>query len=91
MKYSTVVLLNGIIYCFPGNAGSVGMIDTENDTFSTVLAKRGLGNGGEYTLLALTGGRVLGLPIRDCARGCNNCGHTLPQICAEGCDKKDTI
>jgi len=24
--------------------------------------------------------RVPGLPIRDCARGCNNCNHTWPQI-----------
>ena len=27
-------------------------------------------------------GRVLGLPIRDCARVCNNCGHTRSQMCA---------
>jgi len=26
--------------------------------------------------------RVPGLPIRDCARGCNNCVHTRSQMCA---------
>jgi len=40
MKYSTVVLLNGIIYCFPGNAGSVGMIDTEQYSFGQKRAEK---------------------------------------------------
>jgi len=32
--------------------------------------------------------RVPGLPIRDCARGCNNCVHTRPQMCAIDVTKK---
>ena len=37
------------------------------------------------------GPRVPGLPIRDCARGCNNCVHTCPQMNAIDVTKKDTI
>jgi len=35
--------------------------------------------------------RVPELPIRDCARGCNNCVHTRPQMSAIDVTKKDTI
>ena len=38
VKYASAVLFDGIIYCFPEGVGSVGMIDTETDTFSTILA-----------------------------------------------------
>ena len=33
-------------------------------------------------------GRVPGLPIRDCARGCDNCVHTRPQMSAIGVTEK---
>jgi len=32
--------------------------------------------------------RVLGLPIGDCTRGCNNCDHTRPQMSAIDVTKK---
>jgi len=37
----------------------------------------------------VVGRRVPGLPIRDCARGCNNCVHTRAQMSATICDRKD--
>jgi len=38
---------------------------------------------GYHTLISnLVCGRVLGLPIRDCAGGCTNCDHTRPQMSA---------
>jgi len=37
------------------------------------------------------GPRVTGLPIRDCARGCNNCVHTRAQMHAIDVTKKHTI
>jgi len=40
-KYTSAVLFNGIIYCFPDAAGSVCMTGTGTDTFSMVLAVKG--------------------------------------------------
>jgi streptogramin lyase len=44
LKYSSAVLFDGIIYCFPQEAASVGMIDPATDTFSTLLAVKGAWN-----------------------------------------------
>jgi len=44
LKYSSAVLFDGIIYCFPQEAASVGMIDPASDTFSTLLAVKGAWN-----------------------------------------------
>ena len=44
LKYSSAVLFDGIIYCFPQEAASVGLIDPASDTFSTLLAVKGAWN-----------------------------------------------
>ena len=63
-KYSTALLVDGIIYCFPKNAASIGMIDTTTDTFSTVLGLFGNTVPSNILSAVLNGGVIYLFDIR---------------------------
>jgi len=85
-------LLNLLVFSFPSNRiCQIKMICINNGV--PVKNSFSAGPDLQYFYMIHRGGRTVdmrvpGLPIRDCARGCNNCVHTRAQMSAIDVTKK---